>query len=133
MNNYISSNHTESIILLSNVSLIGGFYISHINPRFVYTPYFGGNKLTGYELYLIDFLFHTIPGIILYSHVMKNNIIITLQIPYLAFLIGGIYTLFNSPIKRYNLTKKDIVIVISSAYLLLIISSLIQNYLLIII
>jgi hypothetical protein len=126
MNNYISHKHTESIIMLSNVSLIGGFYIANINPKYVYTEYFGGNKLSGYKLKLVDFIFHTLPGTLLYSYIIKNNIIITLQIPYLALLIGITYTFFNSPIKRYNLRKRDIVIIIGSAYLLLVSSSLIQ-------
>jgi hypothetical protein len=126
MNNFIPHKHTESIILLSNISLIGGFYISNINPKYVYTEYFGGKKLEGYQLYSVDFIFHTLPGIVLYSYLIKNNIIITFKFPYLALLICSIYIFFNSPIKRYNVTKKDIIIIIGNAYLLLIISSLIQ-------
>ena len=102
----------NSIIFLTNIGFVGGFYICYVNPRYIQIPYFDGIKLSGIYLYICDFIFHTLPNLYLKYYINYNNIKINLfDIPYYFIIITTIYLLLNDPRIKYYISTLDFLII----------------------
>ena len=102
---------TDSILLISTLVYVGGFYITYITPKYVFVPEL---KLTvkGNILKLLDFLFHQLPFyIFLYMHFTKKIKYKKDNLLFVAIL-SFFYFLLHDPCNVYNITKKDIIIII---------------------
>jgi len=109
MFDWIPANQTASVLLLSIVGMIGGLYITHINPRYISLPYFGGIRISGLQLIFADFTTHMIPALVVHHYIYDNKIIVIVDFFSLMFAIGLglIYVIFNCPCRRYNITYID--------------------------
>ena len=94
----IIKNYQYSLLMLSSIVSIGGFFITYIYPRYVIIPE-TSIKIDGIILKIIDILCHHIPLILLLyfynNKIKKDNLIFGL-------LVIIIYLIINNPIKIYS-------------------------------
>ena len=88
-----------SILLLSVLVYIGGFFIVYINPKYLYISNLD-LKLEGRFLRIFDVLYHHFPMVIFlynYNNTIKNDS------GYFGLFIILIYVLIINPFKKYSL------------------------------
>jgi len=56
----LNQDHTTSLLMLSHIGMIGGWYITYVHPCFLYVPYFN-IYMDGSLLRVADFVIHTLP------------------------------------------------------------------------
>jgi hypothetical protein len=69
----LNRHHTSSLILLSNIGMIGGWYITYVSPRFLYVPYFQ-IYMDGTALRVVDFMTHTAPCLYVYYRLWDQKV-----------------------------------------------------------
>jgi hypothetical protein len=88
----------ELLLILNLFILLNSLYLTYVNPCYVMIF---NNKITGINLYLINFIFHQIPIILfLYLH---NNIKINIYSIWCSMLIILLYTYLFDVEKIYNI------------------------------
>jgi hypothetical protein len=117
---YIPYNQVASVSLLSIVGMIGGLYITHINPRFISLPYFGGIRISGLQLMFADIMTHTIPALYIHHYIYNNKIIVIVDFNGLLFsiILGLMYVFFNCPCKRYHINYIDCIYVLVLSFII---------------
>ena len=88
-----------SIFILTLLTSICGFFISHINPKKLIIPIIN-IELSDELIVYLDIIFHHLPlllfAIIYDKNIKKDNLSF-------CFLVIIIYLLFNNPIKKYHI------------------------------
>lgn len=117
---YIPYSQVASVSLLSLIGMVGGLYITHINPRFISIPYFGGIRISGLQLIFADLMTHMIPAILIHNYIYNNKILIIVDLNGLLFsiILGIVYLIFNCPCQRYHIKYIDCFYVLLISFLI---------------
>ena len=97
-----------TVFLSLKFLLIGGPYITYINPKRIYIPSLK-IELKGFSLQCLDFLFHVLP-FFMFKFQNRHEIQKSSMLPFYMLLL--IYLCCNDPIQLYGVSKKEIIILI---------------------
>lgn len=103
--NFLPCKYDYTVLLLLRFLLIGGPYITYINPRRIHIPSMGGIVLEGTVLRVLDFIFHVFPYL-LFSFLHRMPIEKDSLIPFYGIL--SLYIYFNDPVERYDISPGEI-------------------------
>jgi hypothetical protein len=103
----IPASQDWSVVCLATLGMVGGLYLTHVHPRFISTPYFGGVCLRGAPLVVADLLTHTLPAVAVICLVRReapNRRAMDLR---MGIALPLVFMMFNDPLKRYSIRVSD--------------------------
>ena len=103
---FLPTDSDYTVVLLLRFLLLGGPYITYINPRRIQIQAFNGLVLEGTQLRVLDFVFHVMPYIVFSFHnrapIQRDSVI-----PFYTVLLS--YICVNNPVELYGISVGEIV------------------------
>ncbi|NDE16383.1 hypothetical protein EBZ80_15770 [bacterium] len=96
-----------SILWLATLGMVGGLYLTHVYPRHISTPYFGGICLKGLPLVAADLLSHTLPAVAVIAVIRRSPDRHTTDLR-MGMALPLVFMMFNDPLRRYGIRVSDL-------------------------